>query len=1000
MKIGLLHISDIHIGKTDKNILEFIPKIQSACHFEFNDITKLYVVITGDIANTGNEAEYESAIAFLDGLRKTIKEKNTFVNTIKFIMVPGNHDCRVEAPDVVRETLLQSIKDDEVDSQIIEHCLSVQNNFWEFYKKMYGTIPDIKVAYQIEEKLNLNSSLIFNCYNTSWMSVKNETDNSKIMPLSSLLSYDKRANDIVVSIFHHPTSWFSPHTPKNNKKTFEDHLLQTSNIVLCGHEHSSTAKKVSSLKGSNEFVYLEGAALKDKNGNSAFQFICLDTTGFVGNSYAFELKQNEYIEIGSTPFKLNHSRNDVNINDAFYQVITVLIIPIKHPIVEKLSLPDIFVFPDLEPLNDTGDLVSRKFIDAYDILSFENNKIIIEGENQSGRTSLLYVYYYKLFRKDYYPLYIKGKDIKRQKVKDIIKSCTKQQYRQPFNEHNYIEKDITQRVLLIDDIDKSELNGNGKHKLLEELLKVFSKIIITTKETDEIYALAENTKLYADFSYYRIKPLGYYKRNQLIELWLKLGQDKYTLNAEEIATSVKNTFETISGLLGEQLIPSYPVFILSLLQSLDNQLKPFNVTETSYAYCYQSLIVLSLMRVGVSNNDIAAIFNFLTEYAYLLYEKKIVGMHREQFNLFYSVYTNKYTFDYSIDKIINILLTSNILKEEDEVLFFSYKYLSYYLSAKKISSFIHEDRGQKEIIKLCNNLHIEKNANILIFITHHSTNSQLIEELLLASMLPFEARTPVTLTNDDPFFTFLTSFIINIKEDIVLRNTNPEEYRRKRLKEMDEKRQRESSLSNKYQFTDEDFKDPNIVDVTQTLKVIKILGQIIKNQHGVFKKDKLILLIESAYLACFRLISFFSSMLIDAKDEILDTLTEKIKDTAGRDLIQKKVSDYLYFLGYKMCLTSFANLASAVGTSSLKTMYDSVALQIGSPAAKLISFTIKTYYDKMNLVELEDLITEFKDNPVATHIIKARVASHVYNNRVSFDKKQRISSICNMKFLN
>ena len=84
----------------------------------------------------------------------------------------------------------------------------------------------------MQEKLNLNSSLIFNCYNTSWMSVKNETDNSKIMPLSSLLSYDKRANDIVVSIFHHPTSWFSPHTPKNNKKTFEDHLLQTSNIVL------------------------------------------------------------------------------------------------------------------------------------------------------------------------------------------------------------------------------------------------------------------------------------------------------------------------------------------------------------------------------------------------------------------------------------------------------------------------------------------------------------------------------------------------------------------------------------------------------------------------------------------------------------------------------------------------------------------------------------------------------------------------------------------------
>lgn len=74
MKIGLLHISDIHIGKTDKNILEFIPKIQSACHFEFNDITKLYVVITGDIANTGNEAEYESA-CILRWFKKNDKRK-------------------------------------------------------------------------------------------------------------------------------------------------------------------------------------------------------------------------------------------------------------------------------------------------------------------------------------------------------------------------------------------------------------------------------------------------------------------------------------------------------------------------------------------------------------------------------------------------------------------------------------------------------------------------------------------------------------------------------------------------------------------------------------------------------------------------------------------------------------------------------------------------------------------------------------------------------------
>ena len=192
---------------------------------------------------------------------------NTFINSIKFVIVPGNHDCLVEEEDPVRDTLLQSIKSDDVDIQIADVCLTVQNNFWIFHEKLCGFVPTSKLSYQIEEKLSLDVSLFFNCYNTSWMSIKHEVDNNKIIPASSLLTNKKRASDIVISIFHHPKSWLSPHTSKNNKKIFEDHLLQTSNIVLCGHEHSTSSKKVTSLKGSNEFVYLEGPALKERSGN-------------------------------------------------------------------------------------------------------------------------------------------------------------------------------------------------------------------------------------------------------------------------------------------------------------------------------------------------------------------------------------------------------------------------------------------------------------------------------------------------------------------------------------------------------------------------------------------------------------------------------------------------------------------------------------------------------------------------------------------------------------
>ena len=205
----------------------------------------------------------------------------------------------------------------------------------------------------------------------------------------------------------------------------------------------------------------------------------------------------------------------------------------------------------------------------------------------------------------------------------------------------------------------------------------------------------------------------------------------------------------------------------------------------------------------------------------------------------------------------------------------------------------------------------------------------------------------------------------------------------------------------KYQLTDEDFKDPTIVDITQTLKVITILGQIVKNQHGTFEKEKLIQLIESAYLACFRLINFFSSMLLDAKDEFLATLNKKIGNSEkGKVIIKKEIYDILYFLGYKMCLSSFSNLMQAIGTSSLTSLYDISAERIGSPAARLITFSIKTYYDRMSIPELESLMEEYKNNPVATHIIKARVANNLYNNHVPYDKKQKISSICNIKLIN
>ena len=102
---------------------------------------------------------------------------------------------------------------------------------------------------------------------------------------------------------------------------------------------------------------------------------------------------------------------------------------------------------------------------------------------------------------------------------------------------------------------------------------------------------------------------------------------------------------------------------------------------------------------------------------------------------------------------------------------------------------------------------------------------------------------------------------------------------------------------------------------------------------------------------------------------------------------------------YGFCLKMFSNLAYSVGSKGADALYSQIAREIGTPAAKLISFTIKSYYGPMDLAELESLSKEFADNPMAEHILRCRVLKYVYTNTLTYKKKQQIGELCNLKLI-
>lgn len=1003
MKVGIIQLSDIHLKEGKNLVVDYKEAFQRACATYLRDCVKVIIVVSGDIAYSGKKEEYNIAYSYFKDCEAYLKKEAKWINSIDYVLVPGNHDCDFSRDEDIRNLVIsQASTEDELTKQgYVKQGLAPQQNFWEFYDRLLGYKPHSPISYQIEIPLLIDKKITFHCYNTSFLSHLEEKEGSLIVPTNYYLFKDINHKNIAISVFHHNPAWLSTKTPENNKKSFESHLLKEDDIVMCGHEHSSQHLEVSEIETSDQIEYLESPAFQI-DGSSSFNIIELDTdtNKLINVSLTLDAKKNVYVNSKESEIRLIEKIKGINLRDEFANQLNSIDIPLKNSYKSDLRLTDIYVYPDLEPLVDLDTKVIQ-YTDAS-VLSTSRETatiIFIEGDNQSGKTSLIKMTFMSMIQKSLFPLLVKGKDISHPKIDQLIKSTYKSQYNnKDYSFNEYKQLNIDKKVLFIEDFDESALNGEGVHVLLEDLKKQFGKIIITIspsyKNEPFLVSLGKD-----DIKYYHLKSLGYEKRNQLIEKWFYIGKDRYTINQVEVERKIKLTFDQISNLLGEEYMPSYPVFILSLLQSLDNSLKNFDLEKTSYGYCYYSLIIAALLKNGVTQDKVEGIIQFLSKLAFSMYEKPADSFTREEYHNFYADYVQSYRASYHEERLIDILVKSYILKDSDESYNFSYKYIFYYLIAASISKITDTSRLKAIINKLCENMHREKEANILIFLVNQNIIPDVIQDLIFYSWLPFEDFKPITLNTNDRLFSQIKNIANEIKVDVMRNDVNPHEERTKELKQRD--REKEKAGDTPFISEEEIDKNKDLRDISSSIKIVRILGQIIKNQKYTFKRDKLVMLVEQAYNVSFRTIAFFSDTMGKSKVDIVDLLKQKHKNITNEDAtkIEDRVSRVLQSMLYRFCLDNFSNVSASVGAPDMADLFIDAARDMNTPAAKIVSFTINTYYNKMKISDLEAIMQEFKNNPVATEIIRARVMSYVYHNYVSRDERQKIGNICKFRLV-
>ena len=539
----------------------------------------------------------------------------------------------------------------------------------------------------------------------------------------------------------------------------------------------------------------------------------------------------------------------------------------SHGEKEVLHLDDIYVCPKLNKY-DAQELSQR--FDSSNIKDdlLEEGKIIVEGENQSGKTTFckkLFQYYREL---NLIPVYIAdenkflGNPIKK------IENAFEEQYQ----DVKYEICDTKRIVPIVDNFHFAKHPEN----YIEQYQEFTHQVLIV----DDIFGLnIKNQNLIKEYTKFQIRQFTALERNELIKKWIQIKEDsKIEINSNHLLQSLDEKTELIERSLGiifgKGIMPSYPFFVLSILAAQDMQ-NPLNQEISSQGYCYQALIYLYLRKEGVKNEQIDIYSNFLTELAYWIYKNDGNGLSNTNFQDYIQYYISNFNLPIPIEEMIGKLRNVNICAYNSLNQYkFCYTYIYYFFVAKYIAE--HIETEKKLINKIIENLHKDENAYITIFIAHHSKSNYLLDELQLNAEILFENFNPATLDSDElSFFDRHEDKIIQAVLPAYNHNVNAE-----RQKQLVEKSELEDEQRDNHNTSEEDEDDSSELskNLRLSIKTVEVIGIVMKNRSGSLGLKRLENIFEQGLKVHLRILSSFIELIKneEAENEIVEFIKERV----------------------------------------------------------------------------------------------------------------------------
>lgn len=578
---------------------------------------------------------------------------------------------------------------------------------------------------------------------------------------------------------------------RGRNDSYDKRYLQSSRYLLAsggkepvsdGREESPFFQRLKIFLEENtkaKFAVSElGADLKKKVGEDVLQQpICEPIQELknhvAGGEFVFFLK-NEFVEDkdGATEDDFEY---DLQINDDFDLYLNDLGIKITHSKVPEVNLVDLFVPPDFS-LDRSKDGKGKLKTYVFDKIITKDKNIYL-GEDKSGKTTLAKRLFCSKYIESFTPVIVRGKNVRKPDKKTIISLVEKgllEQYNLSKDKAKKLAKDAQKIVVIIDDYDGINLKEN-KFRLLffKNLSSTYKHVHVFSSPAIRLDALDDSSicsEAYSEYSMYTILPLGHLKREEIVKKWYFLGEKEGIESADEVFWSKVDLAKSqIKNALGRNYVPSYPLFIITLLQSLEgNVQKP---EYTLHGFYYELLINNALSNVLKETNDISFYHNYMTNLAFFLYENGDTSIEFQEFKEFHNLYSEKFSIPstYEPKSTLGYLERAKLLVVKGSVIDVKYKYIFYFFLAKFFADNLNSSEPfdtDKEnalcqyngktygemvrgnISKMCKKLHVEKYSSIVMFLTHLSKDKFIIKQVLKITNELFESVSEANLDKD------------------------------------------------------------------------------------------------------------------------------------------------------------------------------------------------------------------------------------------------------------